>query len=97
MSHLGRAGFSLVAITMALTAGAQTAHAQAVAPNPYATVPGVWGQLPEARAWGSTSAVYPSPDGNAIWVGERCGENILPTLYSSTRTPVPVSRECFTS
>ena len=33
-----------------------------------------WGQLPEGREWGSTSAVYPGPD-NTIWVGERCGQN----------------------
>ena len=75
MSHLGRAGLSLVAITIALIAVAETAHAQPVAPNPYATVPGVWGQLAEGRTWGATSAVYPSPDGNSIWVGDRCGEN----------------------
>jgi len=34
-----------------------------------------WGQLPEGRSWGATSAVYPAPDGRHIWVGERCGQN----------------------
>ena len=48
--------------------------AQNHAPNPYRAVPDVWGQLPEGRTWGSTSAVYPAADGN-IWVAERCGEN----------------------
>ena len=48
--------------------------AQNHAPNPYRAVPDVWGELPEDRAWGSTSAVYPAADGN-IWVAERCGEN----------------------
>jgi len=33
-----------------------------------------WGQLPDGRTWGSTSAVYPGPDGT-IWVAERCGQN----------------------
>lgn len=33
-----------------------------------------WGQLPDGRQWGSTSAIYPSGDGN-IWVAERCGQN----------------------
>ncbi len=33
-----------------------------------------WGQLPEGRTWGSTSAVYPGVDGT-IWVAERCGQN----------------------
>ncbi len=48
--------------------------AQNHAPNPYRAVPDVWGELPEGRSWGSTSAVYPAADGN-IWVAERCGEN----------------------
>lgn len=33
-----------------------------------------WGELPEGREWGSTSAVYPGIDGT-LWVGERCGQN----------------------
>jgi hypothetical protein len=33
-----------------------------------------WGQLPDGRRWGATSAIYPSADGN-IWVAERCGQN----------------------
>ena len=47
--------------------------AQNHAPNPYTTNP-LWGELPEGREWGSTSAIYPGPDGT-IWVGERCGQN----------------------
>lgn len=52
------------------------ALAQNHAPNPYRTVEGVWGQLPEGRTWGATSAVYPAPDGINIWVGERCEANL---------------------
>ncbi|MEE4276953.1 MAG: hypothetical protein V2I82_00635, partial [Halieaceae bacterium] len=48
--------------------------AQNHAPNPYNTVLD-WARLPEGRVWGSTSAVYPHPDGKHIWVAERCGAN----------------------
>ncbi len=41
--------------------------------NPFRSQYG-WGELPDGREWGATSAVYPSPDGD-IWVAERCGEN----------------------
>ena len=70
-----RTAFRTAALAaLALLVGG-AASAQMIAPNPYATVPGVWGQLPEGRTWGSTSAVYPSPDGMTIWVAERCGAN----------------------
>ncbi len=59
--------------------------AQMIAPNPYATVSGVWGQLPEGRTWGSLSAVYPAPDGMTMWVAERCGQN---TCAGSSLDPV---------
>ncbi|MDE2677081.1 MAG: hypothetical protein OXI76_04145, partial [Gemmatimonadota bacterium] len=41
--------------------------------NPFRPVYG-WGELPEGREWGSTSAIEIAPDGN-IWVAERCGAN----------------------
>ena len=44
------------------------------APNPYSTIEG-WGQLPDGRKWGSTSAVEIDKDGKSIWVAERCGAN----------------------
>jgi DNA-binding beta-propeller fold protein YncE len=64
----------VVALTQAL-ALAGPAAAQMTAPNPYRAVDGVWGQLPTGRAWGATSAVWPSADGRHMWVGERCGAN----------------------
>jgi DNA-binding beta-propeller fold protein YncE len=64
----------VVALTQALTL-AGPAAAQMTAPNPYRAVDGVWGQLPTGRAWGATSAVWPSADGRHMWVGERCGAN----------------------
>ena len=40
-------------------------------PNPYRA--GVsWGQLPDARKWGSTAGIAIGPDGN-IWAIDRCG------------------------
>lgn len=67
-----RVPVSLVASTL-LVAG--SVSAQMIAPNPYAPRRDDWGELPDGREWGSTSAVYPSPDGMTIWVAERCGAN----------------------
>lgn len=41
--------------------------------NPYVEVDSAFGDLPEDRAWGAISAVYPAPDGMSIWVADRCG------------------------
>jgi hypothetical protein len=41
------------------------------AANPFKATPG-WGDI--GREWGSTSAVYTTPEGN-VWVAERCGQN----------------------
>ena len=41
------------------------------ATHPYRAQPG-WGDI--GREWGSTSAVYTTPEDN-VWVAERCGEN----------------------
>jgi sugar lactone lactonase YvrE len=43
-------------------------------PNPYRTIDH-WGELPEGRVWGSTSAVDIDRDGRSIWVAERCSAN----------------------
>jgi DNA-binding beta-propeller fold protein YncE len=51
------------------------AQAENLAPNPYTTLEH-WGQLPEGRQWGSSSAIYPTNDGMHIWVAERCGANV---------------------
>ncbi|MCA9738783.1 MAG: hypothetical protein KC645_14230 [Gemmatimonadetes bacterium] len=52
--------------------------------NPYAAQDG-WGTLPAGRTWGAVSAVYPTPDGQRIWVAERCGAN---TCIGSDLDPV---------
>jgi len=43
--------------------------------NPYQAQPG-WGELPDGREWGATSAIYPANDGEHMWVAERCGANL---------------------
>ena len=51
-------------------------------PNPYQA--GVsFGQLPDARKWGSTAGVDDGPDGT-IWAYDRCGAN---TCVGATVTP----------
>ncbi len=76
MSYMSRVICTLEVVTVAVISVFGVAHAQNSAPNPYRTIEGIWGQLPEGRTWGSTSAVYPARDGSGnIWVGERCGEN----------------------
>ena len=72
MSYLARVGATVAVGLFAVIAAVEAAHAQG---NPYRTVEGVWGQLPEGRTWGATSAVYPALDGVNIWVAERCGQN----------------------
>ncbi|NKB33760.1 MAG: hypothetical protein GKR91_11745 [Pseudomonadales bacterium] len=43
-------------------------------PNPYLTQRN-FGTLPDARSWGSVSAVNVDIDGVHIWAGDRCGTN----------------------
>ncbi len=58
-----------VLLTLALAASLQSGSF----PNPYTAIER-WGQLPEGRTWGSTSAIDVAPNGH-IWVAERCGAN----------------------
>lgn len=43
-------------------------------PNPYLRGEGVWGNLPDGRAWGAASAIHYA-GGDRIWVADRCGGN----------------------
>ena len=74
MSQAGRLGLVIVGV-VTFMATSSVAYAQNHAPNPYRTVEGVWAPLPDGRAWGSTSLVEVSPDGETIWAVDRCGEN----------------------
>jgi sugar lactone lactonase YvrE len=73
-------GLILAALTA--TSGALLG-AQSVTSNPYRPIYG-WGELPEGRAWGATSAIDIALDGN-IWVAERCGAN---TCVGATVDPI---------
>jgi streptogramin lyase len=76
----GRSKFMLAVVMVAVVgipvveACAQANAAPNSQPNPYRVEADHWGQLPEGRTWGSTSAVDIAPDGS-IWVAERCGAN----------------------
>ena len=69
VNHRCFRALAAAALTLSLTAQAEN-HA----PNPYAAERG-WGQLPDGRSWGSTSAIYPAPDGKTMWVADRCEQN----------------------
>lgn len=64
-------------------AGAGRVDAQSTTTNPFRPLVD-WGELPEGRSFGSTSAVDIAADGN-IWVVERCGAN---TCVGSDVDPV---------
>jgi len=59
----------IIGLLVALHAGAQT-----IAPNPYEVVYN-WGQLPGDRVMGVVTGVHPDPDGEHLWIVERCGAN----------------------
>jgi DNA-binding beta-propeller fold protein YncE len=77
-----RSTLSVLAFTIAALAAAPALMAQ-VPTNPFRPDYN-WGRLPDGRQWGSTSAIYPSADGN-IWIAERCGQN---TCVGSNVDPV---------
>src|SRR6266545_370854 len=64
---------SLVALIAAAASSAydQTGPTNSL-PNPYRSIEN-WAKMPEGRIWGSTSAVDIDPDGQSMWVLERCG------------------------
>lgn len=68
-----RRWFQLGAAAAALTL--LTGAAQQCVDSPYLAYPG-WGELPDGREWGATSAIYPANDGRHMWVAERCGANL---------------------
>jgi len=74
---------TVAGLAVSLTMFAQSDASPNSQPNPYRTVEN-WGQMPEGRAWGSTSAVDIGPDGS-IWAAERCGAN---TCAGSNLAPV---------
>lgn len=72
--------FAVLSTTLGMALLVTSGHALAQAPhtleNPYAIVAEAWGDLPDGRSYGASSAVYPTPDGMGMWVAERCGANL---------------------
>src|SRR5256714_13715322 len=66
-----------LAVTSIVTSAQTTAPTNSL-PNPYRSIEN-WGELPDGRKGGSTSAVAIDPDGTSVWVGERCGETRPPS------------------
>ncbi len=61
------------ALTAALLLTAHL-HAQSLTSNPYKAILD-WGQLPEGRTMGIVTGVHPDPDGEHLWIVERCSAN----------------------
>lgn len=57
-----------------LAAFQEGASAQAVSGNPYQVIYH-WGELPDGREMGVVTGVHPDPDGEHMWIVERCGTN----------------------
>ena len=70
----GRGFTSAAALLVAAGAAVASAQPPNDLPNPYRTIENHF-KLPAGRTWGSTSAVAIDPDGESIWVAERCGAN----------------------
>jgi len=45
-------------------------------PNPFQMTDTTFGQSSAGREFGAVSAIFPAPDGQSIWVAERCGANV---------------------
>ncbi len=65
---------TLLALVAAHAWASPELAAQTSAPNPYRATLG-WEQLPEGRTLGIVSGVIPDPDGEHLWILDRCGAN----------------------
>ncbi len=66
---------AVAAALAAQTAAAGAAlQAQSSTTNPYRATFG-WERLPDGRALGMVSGVFPDPDGRHLWILDRCGAN----------------------
>jgi len=71
---MSRSSWSRIVVSIAVATIVLPVILEAQTPNNPFRPQYDWGNLPDGRAWGSVSAIYPSPEGN-IWVAERCGQN----------------------
>ena len=80
MLNAGRRGSVLgVAVALIVLAGpllgtGADVHAQSSTTNPYRATFG-WEKMPEGRVMGTVSGVFPDPDGQHLWILDRCGAN----------------------
>ena len=72
----GRPGVAagLAALGCLLLAADAAVRAQSSTTNPYRATFG-WERLPEGRVLGTVSGVFPDPDGEHLWILDRCGAN----------------------
>ena len=73
-SHFGHLRDSLLAIVVSSLVTWGLAIPVSAQENPYQVIYD-WGELPGGRAMGVVTGVQPAPDGQHIWVLERCGTN----------------------
>ena len=69
----GAAAARIVLAGLLLAAGADL-RAQSSTTNPYRATFG-WEKMPEGRVLGTVSGVFPDPDGEHLWILDRCGAN----------------------
>ena len=66
---------SLLALSMLIVVDLNgRSTAQAVSENPYQVIYH-WGELPDGREMGVVTGVHPDPDGEHMWIVERCSTN----------------------
>ena len=73
MSHSWRCNLTLVVI-LAVLAVMVAAESSAQHSNPYRAFYG-WAKLPEGRTLGVVAGIYQDPDGQHMWLMDRCGGN----------------------
>ena len=71
---MGTSPRALALALAALIGLATSVVAQTTTNNPYRATLG-WEQLPEGRSLGIISGVFPDPDGEHLWILDRCGAN----------------------
>ena len=74
MPRVKRVGWVLGVGLVGLSVIVSEAHAQSSSTNPYRASFG-WEKLPDGRAMGTVSGVFPDPDGRHLWILDRCGAN----------------------
>ncbi|MEX2572588.1 MAG: peptidyl-alpha-hydroxyglycine alpha-amidating lyase family protein [Gemmatimonadota bacterium] len=64
-----------VGLLIAFATAVEAQQPQQWPAEPYRATGDSWGTLPNGMEWGATSTIDVAPDGQTIWVAERCGAN----------------------